>query len=37
LERAGDCLPEIDPFMLFGGIDGYGIRKEIAEGTVISF
>ena len=36
LERAGDRLTEIDPLMLFGGVDGNGIREEIAEGTVIS-
>jgi hypothetical protein len=37
LERAGDRLTEIDPFVLFGGIDGDGIREEIAESTVIAF
>jgi hypothetical protein len=37
LEGAGDRLTEIDPLVLFGGIDGNGIRKEIAEGTVFSF
>jgi hypothetical protein len=37
LERARDRLAEIDPLMLLRGIHGYGIREEIAEGTVIPF
>ena len=37
LERARDRLTEIDPLVLFGGIDGNGIREEISEGTFIPF
>jgi len=37
LKRASDRFTEIDPFVLFRRIHGYGIREEIPEGTVIPF